>query len=86
MVDLCKQLSQIRSMFFSPAFFYWVHRQTQEEIPLERQTRTILGLRDGFSKAYSEDGKIKKKVSRQELSYGNPQRIDECFLSPKQST
>lgn len=83
MVDLCKQLSQIRSMFFSPAFFYWVHRQTQEEIPLERQTRTILGLRDGFSKAYSEDGKIKKKISRQELSYGNPQRIDECYLSPQ---
>lgn len=86
MVDLCKHLSQIRSMFFSPAFFYWVHRKTQEEIPLERQTRTILGLRDGFSKAYTEKGgkiKIKKELTRQNLSYGNPQRIDECYLPPE---
>lgn len=83
MIELCNQLSQIRSLFFSPAFFYWVHNETQAQIPLEARTRTILGLRDGYSKAYSKNGEIKKDLTRLELSYGNPQTIDECFLSPE---
>ncbi|WP_257295852.1 type I-F CRISPR-associated protein Csy3 [Endozoicomonas sp. YOMI1] len=83
MIELCNQLSQIRSLFFSPAFFLWVSRQTEEEIPLECITRKILGLRDGYSKAYTKDGEIKKDLSRLELSYGNPQTIDECFLLPE---
>ncbi|MCW7555932.1 type I-F CRISPR-associated protein Csy3 [Endozoicomonas gorgoniicola] len=83
MIELCNQLSQIRSLFFSPAFFKWVHKKTQEEIPLECRTRTILGLRDGYSKAYKKDGQVKNDLTRLELSYGNPQTIDECFLSPE---
>ena len=82
MIELCKHLSQVRSLFFSPAFFFWVHRKTQKEIPLECQTRKILGLNDGYSKAY-EKGQVKKDLSHLELSYGNPQTIDECFLSPE---
>ncbi len=82
MIELCNQLSQIRSLFFSHGFFFWTHKKTGEEIPLETQTRTTLGLRDGFSKAYKKDGSIKKNLSRLELSYGNPQTIDECILSP----
>ena len=82
MIELCKQLSQIRSLFFSPGFFYWTHEKTKEEIPLECRTRTILGLRDGYSKAYKKDGEIKEDLSCLELSYGNPQTIDECILPP----
>ncbi|WP_461536012.1 type I-F CRISPR-associated protein Csy3 [Spongorhabdus nitratireducens] len=83
MIELCKQLSQIRSFFFSPAFFYWTHKNTKEEIPLECCTRTTLGLRDGYSKAYKKNGEIKNDLSCLELSYGNPQTIDECFLPPE---
>ncbi|WP_257292557.1 type I-F CRISPR-associated protein Csy3 [Endozoicomonas sp. ONNA1] len=83
MIELCKNLSQIRSLFFSPAFFYWVDKNTHKEIPLECKSRKILGLRDGYSKAYKKDGSVKNGLSRQELSYGNPQNIDECILSPE---
>ena len=50
---------------------------------MECRTRTILGLRDGYSKAYKKDGQIKENLTHLELSYGNPQTIDEVFLSPE---
>ncbi len=79
-MELCSQLNYVRSLSSGKAYFYYLDEDNQMR-PLQIDRTHLRAPKSGYSEAFSGNFKS-KNIAPQDLSYSNPQFIEECYVPP----
>lgn len=80
-MELCNQLSYLRSLSTGKAYFYSLSNEGTM-CPIEIDRTRLRAPKGGYSEAYKGNKFSPKNVAPQDLSYANPQYIEECYVKP----
>ena len=80
-MELCRQLNYLRSISPGKAYFYYL-ASNGDRCPLAIDKTHIRAPKGGYAEAYQGSSFVKKNVAPQDLSYSNPQFIEECYVPP----
>jgi len=78
-MKLGRQLAYCHSLVPGICVFYWSD-EAGNKYPLKIYEQKVLGLKDGFTEAYTGKYEVKASATRAALSMGNPHQIDYCFV------
>ncbi|ELP2652789.1 type I-F CRISPR-associated protein Csy3 [Vibrio fluvialis] len=79
-MELCSQLNYLRSLSPGKAYFYYLDEDNKMR-PLQIDRTHLRAPKSGYSEAFSGNFKS-KNIAPQDLSYSNPQFIEECYVPP----
>ncbi|MDE1264558.1 type I-F CRISPR-associated protein Csy3 [Vibrio aestuarianus] len=79
-MELCNQLSYVRSLSPGKAYFYYLD-DNKKMAPLKIDRTRLRAPKSGYAEAYSGDFQ-QKNVAPQDLAFSNPQFIEECYVPP----
>ncbi len=79
-MELCSQLNYVRSLSPGKAYFYYLDEDNKMS-PLQIDRTHLRAPKSGYSEAFSGNFKS-KNIAPQDLSYSNPQFIEECYVPP----
>ncbi|PNI03192.1 type I-F CRISPR-associated protein Csy3 [Vibrio diazotrophicus] len=79
-MELCSLLNYVRSLSPGKAYFYYLDEDNKMR-PLQIDRTHLRAPKSGYSEAFSGNFKS-KNIAPQDLSYSNPQFIEECYVPP----
>ncbi len=79
-MELCTQLNYVRSLSPGKAYFYYLEGENKRPIQVDK-TR-IRAPKSGYAEGFLDNEFTPKELAPQDLSYSNPQYIEECYSPP----